>query len=135
MKATRPAIPPEAARAMLDAFGAMPSAPRGADSMIGQWAAQAACLTPWYHTPSLAQHVGLANSARFKYLLGKQAGIKPALAQKLIVKPVPNSALLEASVGVLSKEEGRRYSDAFVQTLQALCGNQAQLALADQSIR
>ena len=57
------AIPPEAARDILDAFGPMPPAPRGADSMIGQWATDAACLTTWYHTPSLAQHVGLANSA------------------------------------------------------------------------
>jgi hypothetical protein len=57
------AIPPEAAREMLDAFGHVQFCPRGADSMIGQWAADAARLTAWYHTPSLAQHIGLANSA------------------------------------------------------------------------
>jgi hypothetical protein len=78
---------------------------------------------------------GEANSARFKYLLGKQAGVKPTLAQKLSVQPVPNSSLLEARVGVLTKDEGRRYAEAFVQTLQVLCGSQAQLALTDQSIR
>ncbi len=77
---------------------------------------------------------GQANSARFKYLLGKQAGVRPALAQKLSIKLVPGTPLLEASVGVLTKEEGRRYVDVFVQTLQALCGSQVQLALADQSI-
>jgi hypothetical protein len=57
------AIPPEAAREILAAFGEMRFCPRGADSMIGQWATDAAGLTTWYHTPSLAQHVGLANSA------------------------------------------------------------------------
>jgi hypothetical protein len=76
-----------------------------------------------------------ANSARFKYLIGKQAGLKPALAQKLSVKPIPNTSLLEARVGVLTRDEGRRYAEAFVPTLQPLCGNQVRLALADQSVR
>src|SRR5512138_1817625 len=49
---------------------------------------------------------GQASSARFKYLAGKQAGVKPVLAQKLSVRTVPNSALLEAKVGVLTKDEG-----------------------------
>ena len=78
---------------------------------------------------------GQANSARFKYLLGKQAGMKAALAQKLSIKPVPDSALLDASVGVLTKEEGQRYVDGFLTTLQPLCGRQARLTLVDQSIR
>jgi len=78
---------------------------------------------------------GQANSARFKYLVGKQSGVKPGLAQRLSVKPVPNSSLVEARVGVLTKEEGRRYAGVFVETLQALCGKQAQLILAEQSIR
>src|SRR5207249_5125171 len=34
-----------------------------------------------------------ANSARFKYLIGKKAGVKPVLAQKLLVKTAPNSSL------------------------------------------
>ncbi len=76
-----------------------------------------------------------ANSARFKYLMSKQSGVKPFLAQKLLVKPVPNSPFLEAQVGVQSKDEGRRYTEAFVTTLQALCGRQVQLALAEQSVR
>ena len=78
---------------------------------------------------------GEANSARFKYLVGRQAGVKPVLAQKLTVKPVPKSALVEAQIGVLTKDEGRRYAEVFVGTLQALCGRQAQLVLAEQSIR
>ena len=78
---------------------------------------------------------GQANSARFKYLVGKQSGVKPGLAQRLSVKPVPNSSLVEARVGVLTKEEGRRYAGVFVKTLQALCGKRAQLVLAEPSIR
>ena len=78
---------------------------------------------------------GRANSAQFKYLMGKQAGLKPALAQKLSLKPVPHSALLEAQIAVPTKDEGRRYVEVFVETLQDLCGGQAQLALAEQSVR
>ena len=78
---------------------------------------------------------GRANSAHFKYLLGKQAGVKPALAQKLSLQPVPHSSLLEARIAVPTKDEGRRYVEVFVPTLQDLCGGQAQLALAEQSVR
>jgi hypothetical protein len=75
------------------------------------------------------------NSARFKYLMGKQSGVKPVLAQRLSVRPVPNSPLFEARVGVLTRDEGRRYAEVFVATLQDLCGSQAQVALAEQSVR
>ena len=78
---------------------------------------------------------GRGNSAQFKYLVGKQSGVRPVLAQKLTLKPVPHSSLVEARVGVLTKDEGRRYVEVFVETLQDLCGKQAQLALAEQSIR
>ena len=78
---------------------------------------------------------GRANSAQFKYLVGKQSGVKPVLAQKLSLKPVPQSSLLEVRIGVLSKDEARRYVEVFVPTLQDLCGQQAQLTLAEQSIR
>jgi hypothetical protein len=78
---------------------------------------------------------GRANSAQFKYLLGKQAGVKPALAQKLSLQPVPHSSLLEARIAVPTKDEGRRYVEVFVPTLQDLCGGQVQLALAEQSVR
>jgi hypothetical protein len=78
---------------------------------------------------------GRANSAQFKYLMGKQSGVKPVLAQKLTLKPVPHSSLVEARVGVLTKDEGQRYVEVFVPTLQDLCGRQAQLTLAEQSIR
>jgi len=76
-----------------------------------------------------------ARSARFKYLIGKQAGVKPVLAQKLSIKPVPDSSLVEAQIAVPTRDEGRRYAEGFVATLQLLCGRQAQLALAEQSIR
>jgi hypothetical protein len=78
---------------------------------------------------------GRGNSAQFKYLVGKQSGVKPVLAQKLSLKRVPHSSLLEARIGVLTKEEGRRYVEVFVPTLQDLCGRPAQLTLAEQSIR
>jgi hypothetical protein len=78
---------------------------------------------------------GRGNSAQFKYLVGKQSGVKPVLAQKLTVKPVPQSSLIEAQVGVLTKEEAQRYVEAFVPTLQHLCGRRAQVTLSEQSIR
>jgi hypothetical protein len=78
---------------------------------------------------------GRGNSAQFKYLVGKQSGVKPVLAQKLTFKPVPHSSLVEARVGVLTKDEGKRYVEVFVPTLQDLCGQQARLALAEQSVR
>jgi hypothetical protein len=75
-----------------------------------------------------------AKTARFKYLVGKKSGVKPVLAQKLSIKAVANTSLMEAQVGVQTKDEAQRYTEAFVETLQALCGNQAQLALSAQSI-
>ena len=77
----------------------------------------------------------LANSMKFKYLAGKQSRVKPALAQKLTVLPVPDSPQLEARIGVLTRGDGLRYEAAFVQTLQFLCGTQAQVVLASQAIR
>jgi hypothetical protein len=76
-----------------------------------------------------------ANSALFKYLIGKKTGVKPALAQKLEAKAVPNSSLLEAKVGVLATDEGQRYAAAFLEVLQDLCGKEAQLSLEGQSVR
>ncbi len=78
---------------------------------------------------------GRANSAQFKYLVGKQSGVKPVLAQKLTLRPVPQTSFVDARISVLTREEGRRYVEAFVPTLQDLCGQQAQLALAAQSVR
>ena len=79
--------------------------------------------------------IAQANSARFKYLAGKKSGVKPVLAQKLSIKKVPNSSLIQAQVGVLSKDEARHYVEALVETLQAECAGQAQLALVEQTIR
>jgi hypothetical protein len=75
------------------------------------------------------------NSAKFKYLIGKTAGVRPALAQKLTVRPAPNSEALEAQVAVQTPAEGQRYADSFIETLQMLCGTQARIALASQTIR
>ena len=78
---------------------------------------------------------GQANSARFKYLVGKQAGVLPVLAQKLSVKSVPNSPLLEGQVGLLTKDQAERYVAGFIDTLQTVCGSRVKVALAQQSIR
>jgi hypothetical protein len=78
---------------------------------------------------------GRASSAQFKYLMGKQTGVTPAQAQKLSLKAVPHAALVEARIAVPTKDEGRRYAEAFVPTLQELCGAEAQVRLADQSVR
>ena len=78
---------------------------------------------------------GQLNSARFKYFAAKQAGVTPAVAQRLSVKPVPNSPLLEAQVHLLTKDDAQKYVAGFVETLQMLCGTQAQVALTQQSIR
>ena len=75
-----------------------------------------------------------ANSLRFKYLMGKQAGVKPFLAQRLSVQPLPDSPLLEARVGVSTLAQAKLYADAFVPTLQTLCSTQAQVALSQQSV-
>jgi hypothetical protein len=76
-----------------------------------------------------------ANSARFKYMIGTRSGLKPVLAQKLSVKALPNSGVIEARLGLETKEEAQRYVEAFVETLQRQCGGKAQLALVDQKIR
>ena len=78
---------------------------------------------------------GRGNSAQFKYLMGKQSGVKPVLAQKLTLKPLPNTSLIEARIGVQTKDEGQRCAEVFVPTLQDLCGRQARLALVEQSVR
>lgn len=78
---------------------------------------------------------GQANSARFKYLTAKQAGIKPALAQKLTVKPVPNSALLEAELRVATQEDAQKFAAGFAETLQLLCGTQAQVHVVPAAVR
>lgn len=77
---------------------------------------------------------GVANSARFKYVLGKQAGLKPALAQKLEARAQPGTGMVEARLGVLTKEEGGRCLEAFGRTLQVLCGNQARVTVLERSL-
>lgn len=55
------AIPREAAAAMLADLEPV-QADRRIDARVGQWAARTR-RSVWYHFPSLAQHVGLGNSA------------------------------------------------------------------------
>ncbi len=79
--------------------------------------------------------IGQAKSAKLKYDVGKLAGLKPILAQRVSIKPVPNSSLLEVQVGVETKEEGQRFIEAFVNLLKARCDKTAELAVVEQSIR
>lgn len=79
--------------------------------------------------------LGQASSALFKYELGKAAGMKPALAQRLATKPVPGSPLLEAQVRVPTQADGERLAAAFLDLLQAQCGERVQLAEARRTVR
>lgn len=54
-------LPPGSARLLLADLSGIESA-HNADWMVGQWADRVG-RSVWYHTPSLAQHVGLGNSA------------------------------------------------------------------------
>jgi hypothetical protein len=76
-----------------------------------------------------------AKSAQFKYLMGKWAGVKPVLAQKLMVTALTNSAQVEARIEMPTRGEGQRYVEGFLETLQSLCRDQAQLTLTEQSVR
>lgn len=76
-----------------------------------------------------------ASSARFKYEIGTNAGVKPILARQLTVKAVPNAALVEMQVGVQTKAQGRRYVESFLEKLQAQCGAEVQLGLTQQAVR
>jgi hypothetical protein len=76
-----------------------------------------------------------ASSARFKYMMAKQSGVRPVLSQKLAVKPVPNSAEIEATVRVETQEQGERYANEFLDTLQNLCGKEAQVTLVSKSVK
>jgi hypothetical protein len=54
-------MPPVAARAVLADLASVRS-PYGVDRVVGEWAAQTN-RSVWYHSPSLAQHIGVGNSA------------------------------------------------------------------------
>jgi hypothetical protein len=75
------------------------------------------------------------NSSRFRYLVGKQAGVNPVLAQKLSIKLQPGSPLLEGQLRLLTREEAEKYTAGFIETLQLVCGTQAKVTLADKTIR
>lgn len=74
-------------------------------------------------------------SSRFKYLAGKAAGIEPRYAQKLTAKVTSAPGQLHAELRVNSRQEAERYVTNFLETLQMLCGTQAQVALSSQTIR
>ena len=76
-----------------------------------------------------------ANSARFKFLVGKDSGVKPIMAQKLSLKKVPKSPFGEAHVNVMTRAEAKRYIKVFMERLQAECAGQAQVTLTQQAIR
>ena len=89
-------------------------------------------VAPAAQAKYVATHV---SGARFKYMMAKQSGVKPVLSQKLTVKEIPNSAELEAAVRVETKEEGERYANEFVDTLQDLCGKDAQVSLVAKTVK
>ena len=75
-----------------------------------------------------------ANSAMFKYMISKATGLPPALARQLEIKTVPASSLVEARLAVMTHDDAQRLTQTFVNTLQDLCGPQAQLKLAEKSV-
>ena len=89
-------------------------------------------VTPTEQTKLVREY---ASGARFKYLIGKQADVKPVLAQKLVVKVAPNSSEIEAAIRVETKAQGERYADAFAETLQGACGGEARVSLVSRAIR
>ena len=76
-----------------------------------------------------------AHSAKFKYLVGHAAGLKPVYAQKLAVEAVPNSPWLVARVAAPDADTARRYAEVLVQSLQAQCAGRARLAVLEQTLR
>jgi hypothetical protein len=76
-----------------------------------------------------------ANSARFKYLLGKISSAKPYLAQQLRLKRLPDSAHIEARIGLENRDEAKKYLEAFAAALQDFCGSQVRLSLEGQTIQ
>lgn len=54
-------IPPESARAIVADLGSV-EASKHIDNRIGEWAERNGRM-PWYHMPSLAEHIGLRNSS------------------------------------------------------------------------
>jgi hypothetical protein len=76
-----------------------------------------------------------ANSARFKYLLGKISTTKPYLAQQLQLKRLPESARIEARIGLENRDEAKKYLEAFGAALQDFCGSQVRLSLEGQTIQ
>jgi hypothetical protein len=76
-----------------------------------------------------------ARSPYFKYLMMKKTGIKPALSQRLQIQQTPGSPSLEATIGLESSEEGRKYGAGFVETLQDVCGKEAQVTMIESTVR
>lgn len=76
-----------------------------------------------------------ANSARFKYVLGKISSTKPYLAQQLRLNKLPASAELEARINLNSNEEARKYLERFVEALQDFCGSDVALTLVQKTTR
>jgi hypothetical protein len=76
-----------------------------------------------------------ANSAMFKYEIGKKAGVKPVLAQQFATRALADMGILESRVAVQSREEARRLAEAFMTFLQDRCGADIQLNVIDQKIK
>jgi hypothetical protein len=76
-----------------------------------------------------------ANSARFKYLLGKISSTRPYLAQQLHLNRLPDSAHIEARIGLENRDEAKKYLEAFAAALQDFCGPDVQVSLEGQTIR
>jgi hypothetical protein len=75
-----------------------------------------------------------ARSPYFKYLMMKKTGIKPALSQHLQIQQTPGSPVLVGTIGVESREDGKKYTVGFVETLQEVCGKEAQVEMVESKV-
>lgn len=74
-----------------------------------------------------------ANSARFKYVVGKLASTRPYPAQQLELRRLEGPGRLEARIGLDSPEEARRYLELFVAALQEFCGPEVRIAKEEKA--
>lgn len=113
-------ISPEAARLIVDEFHESESFQHGADALIGQWALESG-KSVWFHTPSLAQHTGLGNSA-----MGNDSLSDARMAADFIGEDVDPSMTVQ--------ESNRGKWQSFHQ-VNAMCGDETSYAMGTEWLR
>lgn len=119
------AIPPATARRMVAELSRIDSFSR-VDAIVGRWARDAG-LDCWYHTPSLAQHLGLKNSA-----LGDNSVTDLRQASDFVGEPYSAAAHLHTAwtLGPTLAEALRRLLRPNMRTLECGSGLSTQFFVA-----